>query len=308
MPKRRGDRNQRRQLSLVEWVEQVGGRRLAGMSGLLVAELCSLNVESITLEAGHTVPRFIGKGGKPAEIPLPIPMSYAVSTYIGSRTAEPIFLNRRGQRLTVDNASLLVKKLARAAHLDPNNVSPHSLRRTFCTAGLTQGVPLREMQIAMRHVDPKTTGRYDMAKNNMDRHASHRVAYRRAAVGEADWRGPPVVGVRCSHDQPGGFHPWSRAAAVGCLMRAARARSFCVRAPCWASASRTGMCATPRPSGRSRDSATRMKATSVGTSTSCWISSGTPAGRTRRPQAGTRSPLRPCGGWRITTRAKSHPG
>jgi len=32
------------------------------------------------------------------------------------------------------------------------------------------------MQIAMRHADPKTTGRYDMAKNNMDRHASHRVA------------------------------------------------------------------------------------------------------------------------------------
>jgi hypothetical protein len=34
----------------------------------------------------------------------------------------------------------------------------------------------RDMQIAMRHADPRTTGLYDMAKNNKDRHASHRVA------------------------------------------------------------------------------------------------------------------------------------
>ena len=38
------------------------------------------------------------------------------------------------------------------------------------------GVPMRDMQIAMRHADPRTTGLYDMAKNNKDRHASHRVA------------------------------------------------------------------------------------------------------------------------------------
>ena len=55
-------------------------------------------------------------------------------------------------------------------------ISPHSLRRTFCTSGLVSGVPLRDMQIAMRHSDPSTTALYDMAANNADRHASHRVA------------------------------------------------------------------------------------------------------------------------------------
>lgn len=35
---------------------------------------------------------------------------------------------------------------------------------------------MRDMQIAMRHADPRTTGPYDMAENNKDRHASHRVA------------------------------------------------------------------------------------------------------------------------------------
>ena len=32
------------------------------------------------------------------------------------------------------------------------------------------------MQITMRHADPHTIGLYDMAKNNKDGHASHRVA------------------------------------------------------------------------------------------------------------------------------------
>ena len=55
-------------------------------------------------------------------------------------------------------------------------VSPHSPRRTFCTAGLVSGVPLRDMQYAMRHADARTMLRYDMARANLDRHAAHAVA------------------------------------------------------------------------------------------------------------------------------------
>jgi integrase len=54
--------------------------------------------------------------------------------------------------------------------------SPHALRRTFCTAGLLSGVPLRDMQYAMRHGDARTTIRYHMARTNLDRHAAHNVA------------------------------------------------------------------------------------------------------------------------------------
>jgi integrase/recombinase XerD len=32
------------------------------------------------------------------------------------------------------------------------------------------------MQCAMRHADPRTTMRYDMARANLDRHAAHDVA------------------------------------------------------------------------------------------------------------------------------------
>lgn len=52
----------------------------------------------------------------------------------------------------------------------------HSLRRTFCTAGLISGVPLRAMQYAMRHADARTTLRYDLARVDLDRHAAHSLA------------------------------------------------------------------------------------------------------------------------------------
>jgi site-specific recombinase XerD len=57
-----------------------------------------------------------------------------------------------------------------------HHISPHGLRRTFCTAGLVAGISIRDMQYAMRHADPRTTPKYDMAKANLDRHAAPAVA------------------------------------------------------------------------------------------------------------------------------------
>jgi len=34
-------------------------------------------------------------------------------------------------------------------------------------------VPLSHVQTAARHADPKTTTRYERARNNLDRHASY---------------------------------------------------------------------------------------------------------------------------------------
>jgi hypothetical protein len=40
---------------------------------------------------------------------------------------------------------------------------PHMLRHTFVTTMLDAGVDLRDVQIAARHADPRTTTRYDRA-------------------------------------------------------------------------------------------------------------------------------------------------
>jgi hypothetical protein len=38
------------------------------------------------------------------------------------------------------------------------------------------GVSLRDVQIAARHADPKTTVRYDRARKNLDRHPNYILA------------------------------------------------------------------------------------------------------------------------------------
>jgi integrase len=56
------------------------------------------------------------------------------------------------------------------------HVSPHTLRHAFITAALDAGVPLRDVQEAASHADPRTTMRYDRARTSLDRHATYIVA------------------------------------------------------------------------------------------------------------------------------------
>jgi len=44
---------------------------------------------------------------------------------------------------------------------------------TFVTTMLDAGVSLRDVQIAARHADPRTTMRYDRARKNLDRHPNY---------------------------------------------------------------------------------------------------------------------------------------
>lgn len=78
------------------------------------------------------------------------------------RTTGPLLRNRAGNALTTLDARRMVNRIAKTAGC--RHITPHGLRHTFCTAGLVSGVPMRDMQIAMRHADPRTTGLYDMAK------------------------------------------------------------------------------------------------------------------------------------------------
>jgi integrase/recombinase XerD len=46
----------------------------------------------------------------------------------------------------------------------------------FVTTMLDAGVDLRDVQIAARHADPRTTMRYDRAHKNLDRHPNYILA------------------------------------------------------------------------------------------------------------------------------------
>ena len=50
------------------------------------------------------------------------------------------------------------------------------LRRIFVNTMLDAGVDLRDVQIAARRADPRTTIRYDRARKNFDRHPNYILA------------------------------------------------------------------------------------------------------------------------------------
>jgi len=72
------------------------------------------------------------------------------------------FLGANGARMNRYAADRTVKRLARRAGIT-KRISPHSLRHSFITAALDAGVPLRDVQEAASHADPRTTMRYDRA-------------------------------------------------------------------------------------------------------------------------------------------------
>ena len=145
---------------------------LLGSLGLRVGEACSINIEALSTERGHRTVTVLGKGSKLAVIPLPPRVARAIDHAAGNRESGPLLLTRSGNRMNRQAATRIVRRLAKRAGVT-KRISPQSLRHSFITAALDAGVPLRDVQIAARHADPRTTTRYDRARNNLDRHASY---------------------------------------------------------------------------------------------------------------------------------------
>ncbi len=85
-------------------------------------------------------------------------------------------LNGRGARMDRHAATRRLRRLAETAGIGVTKAHPHMLRHTFVTTMLDAGVDLRDVQIAARHADPRTTMRYDRARQNLDRHPNYILA------------------------------------------------------------------------------------------------------------------------------------
>jgi integrase/recombinase XerD len=148
---------------------------MLGLLGLRISEACQTNIEDMSTERGHRTLHIIGKGNKPALIPLPVPVARTLDLAAGDRVHGPLMRTRSGQRMDRNAATRIVHRLAKRAGIE-HRVGCHALRHAFITAALDAGVPLRDVQIAARHADPRTTTRYDRARGNLDRHANYVVA------------------------------------------------------------------------------------------------------------------------------------
>jgi integrase/recombinase XerD len=103
------------------------------------------------------------KASKIVTIPLAPRTARAIDLAIGERRDGPIFLHADGQRMDRHCASRIVRRVTRRAGLD-KKISPHTLRHAFITAALDASVPLRDVQEATSHADPRTTMRYDNSR------------------------------------------------------------------------------------------------------------------------------------------------
>jgi integrase/recombinase XerD len=147
---------------------------LLGINALRASEAAAVRIEDYqeTLR-GHRVLHLIGKGSKPATMPVTVPVLRVLEACRGQRTNGPLIL-RPTSRKPVDRRDIyrMVLRIAKVAGI-ARHISPHSLRHAAITNALDAGVPLRDAQILARHADPRTTQHYDRARGNLDRHAVH---------------------------------------------------------------------------------------------------------------------------------------
>jgi len=146
---------------------------MLGLLGLRIFEATASNIGDLGEEHGYRVLRVCGKGFKVVLIPLSPAVGRAIDRAIADRASGPILINTRGTRMDRLAATPRLRRLAASAGVRINRTRPNMLRHTFVTTMLDAGVDLRDVQIAARHADPRTTMRHDRARQNLDRNTNY---------------------------------------------------------------------------------------------------------------------------------------
>ncbi|MCP2032563.1 integrase/recombinase XerD [Okibacterium sp. HSC-33S16] len=136
-------------------------------TGARVSEAVSLNVDDVFDE---DIVRLTGKGNKERIVPVGSYARDALDAYLVRArpvfsvrgTATPaLFLGLRGQRVSRQNAWLIIRAAAERAGLT-TEVSPHTLRHSFATHLLQGGADVRVVQELLGHSSVATTQIYTL--------------------------------------------------------------------------------------------------------------------------------------------------
>jgi len=149
---------------------------MLGLLGLRIFEATGADIADLGEEHGHRVLRVCSKGTKVVLVPLPPAVGRAIDRAVASRVRGPILLNGRGAQMDRHAATRRLHRLAESSGIQIARAHPHMLRHAFVPTSFDAGSDLRDVQIAARHADPRTTMRYDRARNNLDRHPNYILA------------------------------------------------------------------------------------------------------------------------------------
>jgi integrase/recombinase XerD len=136
-------------------------------TGARISEAVALNVDDVI--EGDVV-RLFGKGGKQRVVPVGSYAQAAIQSYLvrvrpifsarGAATPA-LFLGVRGQRVSRQNAWLIIRAAAERAKLGIE-ISPHTFRHSFATHLLAGGADVRVVQELLGHSSVATTQLYTL--------------------------------------------------------------------------------------------------------------------------------------------------
>jgi integrase/recombinase XerC len=143
-------------------------------AGLRVSELTGLNLAD--MDQKDQMLRVRGKGNKERIVPYGGKAAQALRAYWPVRdsllqvseeagrkaSADAVFLNYRGDRLTQRSIGRIVKKYVKLVNVNWD-LHPHSLRHAFATHLLADGADLRAIQELLGHQSLSTTQKYTHA-------------------------------------------------------------------------------------------------------------------------------------------------
>lgn len=150
------------------------------MTGCRVSELLGARFIDLSWDSGYRVLSVTRKGGRRQKMVLPAAAQRALTGLHGAGASGTqvvhadeapssglIFTTATGHPWQRSEAFRTVRRLARVAGIR-TEISPHSLRHTYATLALAEGASLQAVQDSLGHTDPRTTRRYDRARNNLD--------------------------------------------------------------------------------------------------------------------------------------------
>ena len=131
-------------------------------SGLRLSELCSLNMDSISVKERSC--RVVGKGNKTRDLPVGEKAIQSLRDWllvrenISSDANKALFLNKNGKRISTRSVQLRLERLSKKRGLPM--VNPHMLRHSFASHILESSGDLRAVQEMLGHSDIGTTQIY----------------------------------------------------------------------------------------------------------------------------------------------------
>ena len=131
-------------------------------SGLRLSELCSLNMDSISVKERSC--RVVGKGNKTRDLPVGEKAIQSLRDWllvrenISSDANKALFLNKNGKRISTRSVQLRLDRLSKKRGLPM--VNPHMLRHSFASHILESSGDLRAVQEMLGHSDIGTTQIY----------------------------------------------------------------------------------------------------------------------------------------------------